>query len=94
MATLYIAEFETLGVGGNIASVPPIAEQTRTLSGSSAQSSNFNAKTRYLRLTTDTICSVAFGADPTATASNMRLAVGSVEYFSVQGGKLAAITNT
>jgi hypothetical protein len=95
MATLYIAEFETLGVGGNLAPMPPVTEQTRSLSGSSAQSSAFNAKTRYVRLTTDAICSIAFGANPTATTSNMRFPANHAEYFAVQpGDKLAAITNS
>lgn len=99
MATLYIAEFESLPVmaGGQpqIAPVPPIAEQTRSISGTSAQSSAFNTNTRFVQLHTDAICSIAFGSNPTATTSNMRLPADSTIYFAVKpGDKVAAITNT
>lgn len=97
MATLYVAEFErprNQWVG--IANAPPIAEQTITISGSSTAVTNaFNAKTAMVRVETDSICSIAFGASPTATTSNMRMNAGDVEYFSVMPNhKIAVITNT
>jgi hypothetical protein len=93
MATLYIAEFETLGLEGQVAPLPSIVNQTRSLSGSSAQSSAFNAKTKYVRVQTDTACFVLVGANPTATTSHMPLAANVPEYFGVTGGdKIAAIT--
>lgn len=97
--TVYIAEFESLPniAGGQpqIASLPPLTEQTRSVSGTSAQSSAFSAKTRFIQVHTDSICSIAVGASPTATTSNMRLPADATFYFAVQpGDKLAAITNT
>jgi hypothetical protein len=99
MATVYIAEFTNPSVyNGNlqgVAYMPPVAEQTVAIGGSSVQSSAFNAKTRLVRVHTDAICSVAFGSNPTATAAKARLAAGQTEYFEVSpGDKVAVITNT
>jgi hypothetical protein len=98
MATLYVAEFDSVGGSGNFvtqaANMPPLAEQTVAIGGSSTQSSAFNASTKFLRIHTDAICSVAVGTSPTATAANMRLAANQTEYLTVKGGaKIAVITN-
>lgn len=102
MAVLYIAEFAQLPIyqGNNVPApeMPPIAEQTVAI-GAEADSAAFNAKTRVVRVHTDAICSIAFGASPTATTSNARLAANSTEFFSVRpdltpGLKLSVITNT
>ncbi|HWU70677.1 MAG TPA: hypothetical protein VN017_04915, partial [Pseudoxanthomonas sp.] len=74
-----------------------VAEQTVAIGASSAVSSAFNASTAIVRLHTDAICSVEFGAAPTAAATNMRLAAGQTEYFAVvpgSGFKVAVITNS
>lgn len=99
MATLFISEFDRLYTDGSgnhppIAPLPPVAEQTRSISGTSAQSSAFGGRTRFVRLYTDTACFVKVGLNPTAiTASSLPLAAGASEYFSVQpGDKIAAIT--
>lgn len=97
MATLYIAEFERpRNQWVNIANAPPIAEQTVTISGASAPSVAFNAKTAMVRIHTDAICSIKFGATaPTATVTNMRLAADTTEYFSVNNNSfVAVISNT
>lgn len=98
MATLYITEFSALATkvtDAPIAQMPPVAEQTRSISGSSAQSSAFNAATRFVQLHTDAICSIAIGANPTATTSTMRMPADTIIYFGVTAGdKVAAITNT
>lgn len=100
MATLYISEYSEASFGQvarglPIASEPPITEQTVSLSGTSAQSAAFNAKTKVIRVHTDAICSVLVGADPTATTAKKRLPIDHTEYFAVQpGDKIAGITNT
>jgi hypothetical protein len=101
MAVLYITEYEHLAVnrltGGasQIAQDPPIAEQTETITGASTQSNAFNGNTNFIRVHTDVICSIAIGANPTASATTRRLAADSTEYFGVQGGwKVAVISNT
>ena len=96
---LYIAEFADMQVyNGNLipmAYAPPLAEQRITISGTSTQSSAFNAKTKSIRVHTDAICSIALGANPTAAVTNMRMVAGQTEYFAVSpGDKIAVITNT
>jgi hypothetical protein len=107
MATLYIAEFSGIApvrgpsswpgpnTGAPIAGTPPITEQTVTIGSSSTQSAAVNAKTMMVRVHTDAICSIAFGNNPTAVATNMRLAANQTEYFGVTAPmKIAVITNT
>jgi hypothetical protein len=101
MATLYVAEFATVGGTSNFGvaggQIPPIREQTVTISGASvAIVSAFTTNTRFIRIHADAICSVAFGTTPTATVANMRFAANQTEYFSVPqpSYKLAVISNT
>lgn len=101
MATLYICEYQTAAwtTAGGLPSAqePPIAEQTVAIGGTSAPSVVFNVATRFVRIHTDVVCSIKFGAaTPTAAATNKRLAANSTEYFGVRGGvdMVAVITNT
>lgn len=97
MAVLYITEYSSLAMGGGaqIATDPPIAEQTVAIGAGSLQSAPFNTATRYIRLQPDVVCSIAAGANPTATATNRRMSAGQTEYFGVvAGNRVAVITNT
>jgi hypothetical protein len=99
MAKVYITEhpFPRYHMGSPlpVVSMPPIAEQVITSSGTSGQTSAFNADTKLVCIHTDGIVSIKFGPNPTATTSTRRLAANSTEYFEVaQGDKLAVITNT
>lgn len=102
MATLYIAEIVDVALSRHgsppeLAQVPPVAEQTVAIGGSSTQSSAFGSTTRVVRVHVDSICSIAFGTNPTATTSTMRMAAGQTEYFAVPVGqsyKIAVIQNT
>lgn len=99
MATLYISEYASIGGIGNFPVQSPlepsVTSQTVAIAGTSAQSSTFNDNTNFVRLHTDAICSVKFGADPTAAATDARMAVNQTEYFAVHPGhKVAVITNT
>lgn len=104
MAVLYVTEFAKQGrdLAGYLnqngsAEQPPVAEQTVAIGAGSTASAAFNASTAIVRLHADAICSVAFGAAPTASATTMRLAAGQTEYFAVVPGsafKVAVITNT
>lgn len=107
MATLYIAEFSGLApvrgpqswpaqtTSAEIVGTPPIVEQTVAIGGVSAQSSPVSGTTKLVRVHTDSICSIAFGDNPTASTSNMRLAAGQTEYFGVSSPmKIAVISNT
>jgi len=98
MASLYITEHYVPPMdNGNLipaVTMPPIAEQKETIGGASVQSDAFNSLTRLVALHADAACSVAFGADPTATAANRRIAGSITEFFTVTPGhKVAVITN-
>lgn len=102
MATLYVAEYAILGaeqVSGSLPQAPhepPIAEQIIAIGGASLQSNPFNAKTTLVRLNTDSVCSVLFGTNPTATTNNQRFAANQTEYKSVPVGQsfmVAVISN-
>lgn len=102
MAKLFISEYASMAKAWAdpfpiaapqepcITDQPPIS-----IAVGSAQSAAFAGNTRVVRVHTDAICSILFGADPTATANNKRLGANATEYFGVvPGQKLAVITNT
>ena len=101
MGILYVTEFQelptiTLGHSGAMAMQPPMAEQTVSYT-TTTQSAAFNANTRYVRLHTDSICSIEFGTNPSATTSTARMVAGQTEYYAVPKGasyKVAAVSNT
>lgn len=98
MAVLYLSEHAEItvfqGGGGQALSEPPIIEDTVAIGGTSAQSGAFNAKCRFVRVHVDASCSVLFGADPTATTANKRLAANQTEIFRVNpGDKIAVIAS-
>jgi hypothetical protein len=99
-ATLYISEFSS-GVTlvgttqSQILPQPCLTDQTVALSGVSAQSAAFNAKTHFVSLICDEGCSIAIGANPTASTSNFLLQHGVQVIFGVAPGQIvAAITNS
>lgn len=101
MPNLYITEFAQEGIDAlgrvmPVAAAQPIAQQ-KVVFSTSTQSATLNANTTLVRLHVDGVCSVAFGTNPTASTTNMRLVTDQTEYFGVQansGLKIAAITNT
>jgi hypothetical protein len=99
MATLYVSEYDhvvSLLEGANpVAQEPALAEQHIAIGASSVQGSAFSSVTRFVRVHTDAICSIAIGTSPTAVATAKRMAANSTEYFGVRGGDtIAVITNT
>jgi len=99
VATLYIAEYAAGSDG--ITQEPAIAEQTVAIGVGSVQSAAFNTETTLVRIHTDAICSVKFGVNPTAAATNSRMAAGTERVLRVRRPldagsclKVAAITNT
>src|SRR3546814_2115950 len=67
-------------------SEPPVTEQTVAIGATSTQSSAFNAKTRLIRVHVDAIASILIGANPTAAATNKRMAANQTEVFRVTPG--------
>jgi hypothetical protein len=103
MATLYITEYARQGrdaagyVQQGIPEAPPTAEQTVAIGASSAASNELNASTTMVVLTADAVCSVAFGAAPTAAATNRRIPANvpvSIAVPANSGFKIAVITNS
>lgn len=100
MAFLYITEYEGLvGIGPGVAIAGlgiPVASQVVVNTGATTPSAAFNAKTKFVRLHADSICSVKIGgAAPVATTTDARFAANQTEYAAVvPGEKLAVILNT
>ena len=95
MATLYITEFQSPSQNFLAPQTPPVAEQHVAISGSSTQSAAFNALTTFVMVETDAICSLAWGADPTAVTTAQRMNANEVRFYGVvPGQKLAVIVNT
>ena len=102
MTKLYITEFaregrDTMGEDVDAMAVAGLVEQTPiTVSGVSQQSAAFASSTTVVRLHAQVAVSVAFGANPTATTSTMRIPLDGTEYFQVPQGqsfKVAVIAN-
>lgn len=100
MSKVYITEFVTTprSGAGHTMQIPGeygIDQTPVDFSGGAAQSAAFGLTTNFVRLNCDAVCSIAFGASPTATTGNRRMSANQTEYFPVVGGhKLSAITNT
>ena len=105
MSKLYISEYarvtQTSGPGNAVVQAPeepPIATQVVDFTSGAAQSAAFNVKTRFVRLNADAICSVKFGAAPTATTNDARVAAGQSELRGIpsdgSAAKVSAIANT
>lgn len=102
MAVVFITEYARQGRDASgyqmvVADEPAIANQTVAITAGSVQSNAFNALTRFVRVSTDAVCSIEFGTNPTATATTRRMPANTTEYFAVPLGasyKVAVITNT
>jgi hypothetical protein len=101
MGILYITEYAQLmpsppGGVGQVPMEPALATQTVSFT-THTESLAFNAQTRVVRVHTDSICSLIFGASPVATTSHPRMAAGQTEYHGVPVGasyKVSAVSNT
>jgi hypothetical protein len=104
MAWLYIDEYKDLptitswGAIPQAPVTPALATSRVAIGGTSAQSVNFNAKTNFILLHTDSICSIAFSADatvPVAVATSSRMNANETRFYGVRpGASVAVITNT
>jgi hypothetical protein len=97
--TVYLSEYavqcrDESGALVPVGNEPALAVQALTLGGESSQSQAFSAKTRFVRVLAEADCSVAFGANPTATTAKAKIPANVPEYFGVQPGqKMALIAN-
>jgi hypothetical protein len=103
MATLWIKEHTKkpqMAGGPDIWAEPTAVEQHISISGTSAQSAQFAAQTRFITITSDSAFCYLVAADPTAATTNFRVAADQILTFSVVPApgdapyKIAAITTT
>lgn len=96
MALLEVTELSELsktGIGSQVMAgqMPWIAHQQVAIGASSAQSQAFSDTTRFIRIHTDVTCRVAFGNNPTASSTSMRMTAGNTEYLGVTPGHKVAV---
>lgn len=95
MSTVYISEYASSHSDTNgviqIGEEPAIAEQSVAITGGSVQSNPFNSATNFVRVHTDSVCSILFGTNPTAVVTAKRMAANTTEYFGTQGGQMLAV---
>lgn len=104
MATLWIKEHTKkpqLAGGPDIWSEPAAVEQTPvTISGTSAQSAQFAAQTKFITITSDSAFCYLVAANPTAATTNFRVAANKILTIAVEPApgdapyKIAAVTTT
>jgi hypothetical protein len=96
MAKLSIVEaaFLSPSQGAQVLQMPPTAEQSVDFTGGATQSAAFNAATNFVQLCSDTTCSVAFGTNPAATTTNMRLPADTPIVVGVQKGLKLSVVQT
>lgn len=98
MANLFIQEYAELaedvkGYKIQAGREPAITNQVVAFT-TTTQSAAFNERTKFIRVVSDTLCYLEFGANPTATtATDMLVQANTVEFFGViPGQKVAAVT--
>jgi hypothetical protein len=96
---LDVTEYSNLASSGRGAVVmagqePAVANQQVAIGVASAQSSPFADTTRFVRVHTDVACRIAFGSNPTAAASSMRMPAGGTEFFGVSPNLRVAVIST
>jgi hypothetical protein len=94
---IYITEYSTLArdfPGWHVAAgqEPAVAEQVRTISGTSAQSAPFSSATAFVMVHASAAAHLAFGSNPVATTGAHRIGAGETRFYGVRAGqRLAAI---
>ena len=99
MAKLYITEYSGVvsasGIPGRSDEGLPVAlepgsDQVVTYTTSTA-STAFDDDTNYIRVISDSVAHISFGASPSATVNSKFIPANAAEYFGVQpGDKIAA----
>ena len=99
MAILDVTHYRDLAlasVGGAVQAgrEPALSTQQVSISAGTLQSAAFPSGTKMVRVHADIACRVAFGANPTAAGTSMRMAAGQTEYFGVMEGHKVAVIQT
>jgi len=87
MPRISIREYEHLSAVARgvvpVGEEPAVANQTFSITGSSAQSAVFTDRTRFVRIHTDLNISLDWGTNPVATPGECDMVAGQTEYFGV-----------
>jgi hypothetical protein len=92
-STCNVTEFLLYAPGGvQIADLDSLVtdQSPITTSGTTAQSAAFNGDTKMIQISCDTQSAMAYGANPSATTSNMTIPAGAFIYYKVTAGKKVA----
>lgn len=92
MGTVNVAAFlmnDNRGI--QTAHLPALLSENITSSASSAQSSEMPEKTELVRISSDVNIKVAFGENPTAVATDVRIIANTPEYFTIFPGYRIAV---
>jgi hypothetical protein len=94
---LYITEYSSMAIDGRNSVIPapitpPLAEQCIEVGLSSTESEPFQGSTKFIAVSPDEACCIAFGVHPEATNVAHRIFAGETRYYGVhQGHRLAVI---
>lgn len=91
MADIYITQYARMADGEQgflqCGEEPNLGTLVVTIGAASAQSAALNVKTRFVKISTEAACSVAFGSNPTAAkASASRIPGVGSEWFGIEPG--------
>lgn len=84
------SELQTDGQGKELAIAKPAIRTQAVSFGTSTQSLPFSSGCKFIRVIADVDVYLVFGADPTATATAIRLPANTVEYFGAEKGAILA----
>lgn len=73
---------------------PSLGNQQVSITAGSVQSAALSDIARFVRIHTDGAIRIAFGTNPTASATSQRMAANSTEFFGVQPGTKVAVIQT
>ena len=87
MATLHVTEFTAMPIdaNGNVLQIGKMPEKTTQVVTytTSTQSAAFSSETRFIRVIASAAAHLAFGANPTATATSAWVPASTAEFFAV-----------
>lgn len=94
MAILNVAEYDRVSILPNGTMAPGTtlrAPQDVAVGASSAQSTEFTAGTKFVRLCADVDCRVLFGSNPTALLTSVRVVANSEQYYEAPATMKVAV---
>jgi|SRR5215471_10786552 len=95
MAFLFITEYanwaNSPGGDHDFGQEPNVTFQRVAIGAGATSSAAFNTATRMVLVNADTVCSILFGAAPTATASSPRLQANTDRFYGVSPSMVISV---